>query len=103
MYLSTPSENLVLRFIAENFICVNGGGAKKPCQDSEEIVVEMDLRDVLPFSNLIGVNQDVLRGVAEGFFDPGHYGLDCDGLAKLLLQSIQVFQTQQKSFKLDPI
>ncbi|CAG7718635.1 unnamed protein product [Allacma fusca] len=89
LYLSTPAENLVLRFIAENFICVNSGGSKKPSQETEEIVVEMDLRDVLPFSNLIGVNQEVLRGVAEGFFDPGYYGLDCDGLPKLLLQSIQ--------------
>jgi hypothetical protein len=59
-------------------------------QESQEIVVEMDLRDVLSIPNLIGVNQNVLRGVAEGFFDPGSYGLDCDSLPKLLFKSLQV-------------
>lgn len=59
-------------------------------QESQEIVVEMDLRDVLSIPNLIGVNQNVLRGVADGFFDPGMYGLDCDPLPKILHKSLQV-------------
>ena len=68
----------------------NGQGARKLSQDSQEIVVEMDLRDVLPFSNLIGINQEVLRSVSEGFFDPGLYGLDCESLQKILYKSLQV-------------
>jgi len=43
----------------------------------------------LPFSNLIGVNQEILRGVAEGFFDPGFYGLDCESLPKIVFKSLQ--------------
>lgn len=91
MYLSTPAENLVLRFISENFVCISAGnGGRKLSQDSQEIVVEMDLRDVLPFSSLIGVNQEILRGVAEGFFDPGYYGLDCESIQKIVFKSLQV-------------
>lgn len=90
LYLSTPAENLVLRFISENFVCISSNGSRRPSQDSQEIVVEMDLRDVLSFSNLIGVNQNVLRGVGEGFFDPGLYGFDCDSLPKMIFKCLQV-------------
>jgi len=58
-------------------------------------VIEMDLRDILPFSNLIGVNQEVLRGVAEGFFDPGLYGLDCESLQKILYKSLMVSRARE--------
>ncbi|ODN05639.1 actin [Orchesella cincta] len=89
LYLSTPAENLILRFISENFLCVSSNGFRRPSQDSQEIVVEMDLRDVLSFSSLIGVNQNVLRGVGEGFFDPGLYGFDCDSLPKMIYKCLQ--------------
>lgn len=70
----------------------NGTGTRRSSQDSQEVVVEMDLRDVLPFSSLIGINQEILRGVSEGFFDPGLYGLDCESLQKILHKSLQVME-----------
>lgn len=43
-------------------------------QEAQEIVVEMDLRDVLSIPNLIGVNQNVLRGVSSSTADKYLYG-----------------------------